>query len=52
LYDIANVLQSIGLIQKTNTKNKKPAFEWVGIEGVIDFVNELKENENYLNTKS
>jgi len=35
LYDIANVLQSIGLIQKTNTENKKQAFEWVGIEGVI-----------------
>jgi hypothetical protein len=26
LYDIANVLQSIGLIQKTSFMNKKPAF--------------------------
>ena len=44
LYDIANVLQSIGLIQKTNTKNKKPAFQWVGIQGVVQFVAELREN--------
>jgi transcription factor E2F7/8 len=41
LYDIANVLQSIGLIQKTSFMNKKPAFKWVGIEGVRDFVSEL-----------
>jgi len=51
LYDIANVLQSIGLIQKTNTKHKKPAFEWVGLEGVKAFVRELVENENYLSSK-
>jgi transcription factor E2F7/8 len=32
LYDIANVLQSIGLIEKTNqTFNKKPAFRWIGM---------------------
>ena len=35
LYDIANVLQSIGLIDKTHmSTNRKPAFRWVGIEGV------------------
>ncbi|CDW74327.1 transcription factor dp-1 [Stylonychia lemnae] len=46
LYDIANVLQSIGLIQKTSyPSSKKPAFQWVGIQGVQDFVNELKEHE-------
>jgi hypothetical protein len=44
LYDIANVLQSIGLIEKTNqTFNKKPAFRWIGIHGVHDFVKELEE---------
>lgn len=44
LYDIANVLQSIGLIEKTNqTHNKKPAFRWIGIEGVHNFVKELSE---------
>lgn len=42
LYDIANVLQSIGLIEKTNqTYNKKPAFRWIGIHGVHAFVREL-----------
>lgn len=44
LYDIANVLQSIGLIEKTNqTYNKKPAFLWIGIHGVHSFVKELKD---------
>jgi transcription factor E2F7/8 len=52
LYDIANVLQSIGLIAKTNTKHKKPAFEWVGITGVVAFVNELKEHTLYLRPKT
>ena len=49
LYDIANVLQSIGLIEKTNhTHNKKPAFRWVGIHGVHAFMQELKD-ERVLN---
>lgn len=43
LYDIANVLQSIGLIQKTAFPNNKPAFKWVGIEGVCKFVQQLRE---------
>lgn len=44
LYDIANVLQSIGLIQKTShSHNKKPAFRWIGIHGVHAFVQELEE---------
>lgn len=44
LYDIANVLQSIGLIEKTNhTANKKPAFRWVGIHGVHAFMQELRD---------
>ena len=44
LYDIANVLQSIGLIEKTNhTHNKKPAFRWVGIHGVHAFMQELRD---------
>jgi len=38
------VLQSIGLIEKTNqTHNKKPAFRWIGIEGVHSFVRELSD---------
>ena len=44
LYDIANVLQSIGLIEKCQALNsKKPAFMWVGLQGTIESVNELKE---------
>lgn len=44
LYDIANVLQSIGLIQKTHmSSNRKPAFGWIGIEGVYTAINEIKE---------
>ena len=35
LYDIANVLQSIGLIHKTQMSNsRKPAFKWIGLQGV------------------
>jgi hypothetical protein len=53
LYDIANVLQSIGLIEKCHALNsKKPAFKWVGLHGVITQVNELKElNLQYIKLK-
>ena len=44
LYDIANILQSIGLIKKCQAEDsKKPAFKWIGLQGTIDSVNELKE---------
>ncbi|KAF6157288.1 hypothetical protein GIB67_004226 [Kingdonia uniflora] len=34
LYDIANVLSSMNLIQKTHhTENRKPAFRWLGFSG-------------------
>ena len=50
LYDIANVLQSIGLIEKTNhTYNKKPAFRWIGIHGVHAFVKELADERVLMN---
>lgn len=50
LYDIANVLQSIGLIEKTNhTYNKKPAFRWIGIHGVHAFVKELADERLSMN---
>jgi transcription factor E2F7/8 len=42
LYDIANVLQSIGLIEKTHmSTNRKPAFRWIGIEGVHCAIEEI-----------
>lgn len=43
LYDIANVLQSIGLIAKTQSKNRKPAFRWVGLQGAIESLQEIKD---------
>lgn len=42
LYDIANVLQSIGLIAKTQSKNRKPAFKWVGLHGSVESLQEIK----------
>ncbi|XP_057422005.1 E2F transcription factor-like E2FE [Lotus japonicus] len=34
LYDIANVLSSMSLIEKTHTKDtRKPAFRWLGLKG-------------------
>ncbi|KHN19345.1 E2F transcription factor-like E2FE [Glycine soja] len=34
LYDIANVLSSMNLIEKTHTTNtRKPAFRWLGVRG-------------------
>ena len=30
LYDIANILTSLGLIRKTQSRNRKPAFAWCG----------------------
>jgi len=31
LYDISNVLKSIGIIDKVKIENNKPAYEWVGV---------------------
>ena len=43
LYDIANVLSSLGLIEKCQAINsKKPAFKWIGLEGTIKSLKELK----------
>ena len=44
LYDIANVLQSIGLIRKTQMiECRKPAFKWIGLHGTVKAINEIKE---------
>jgi hypothetical protein len=43
LYDIANVLSSLKLIQKTHLDvTRKPAFKWVGEEGFLEFVSEMR----------
>ena len=42
LYDIANVLSSLKLISKTHLETtKKPAFRWVGVAGLDEFVVEM-----------
>lgn len=37
LYDIANILSSLRLIEKVHTSNRKPSFKWLGpSEGAVD----------------
>ena len=45
LYDIANVFKSLGLIRKTVLSNKKPAFHWVGVHGLDEFVESHNREE-------
>ncbi|KAH7425259.1 hypothetical protein KP509_11G046800 [Ceratopteris richardii] len=43
LYDIANILSSLQLIEKTHeTKNRKPAFRWLGVEGLAEAAANVK----------
>ncbi len=42
MYDIANVFSSLGLIKKTQLPNKKPAFEWIGLSGLDNFIANLR----------
>ena len=52
LYDIANVFSSLGLIKKINLDTKKPAFKWIGNEGLDEFVKELNNMDaNNVNVK-
>lgn len=37
LYDIANVLQALHLIEKTLLPTRKPGFKWLGYKGFHDF---------------
>jgi transcription factor E2F7/8 len=50
LYDIANVLHSLGLIEKCHAlKSKKPAFKWIGLESARKQIEMLKKiNQDYL----
>lgn len=46
LYDIANVLLAAGVTRKVIVKaTKKTAFQWVGLEGLKKFMEELQEEE-------
>lgn len=42
LYDIANVLAALNLIEKTSLETRKPAFKWVGEEGLQYFIEEME----------
>ncbi|CAM9002155.1 unnamed protein product [Rhodiola kirilowii] len=51
LYDIANVLTSMNLIEKTNqTENRKPAFRWTGLKGKLE--NDSSTSLNKFNKRS
>eukprot|EP00826_Nyctotherus_ovalis_P012131 TRINITY_DN13175_c0_g3_i1.p2 TRINITY_DN13175_c0_g3~~TRINITY_DN13175_c0_g3_i1.p2 ORF type:complete len:193 (+),score=45.90 TRINITY_DN13175_c0_g3_i1:789-1367(+) len=53
LYDIANVLQALNLIEKTLLANHKPAFKWLGHPGFLTFVRsqraKIQTDTNYVN---
>lgn len=42
LYDIANVLAALNLIDKTSLETRKPAFKWVGEQGLQVFIEEME----------
>lgn len=48
LYDIANVFKSLGLIKKTLTDHKKPAFTWLGTPGLDEFVESNRVSQEKL----
>lgn len=48
LYDIANVLNALGLIEKTSlfqncgeSSSRKPAFKWIGLQGLEELSDEI-----------
>lgn len=43
LYDIANVLAALNLIEKTSLETRKPAFKWVGERGLHRFIEEMEQ---------
>lgn len=43
LYDIANILSSLRLIEKVHTVNRKPAFKWLGPDASSKTVASLQE---------
>jgi hypothetical protein len=42
LYDIANVLQALNLIEKTSLLSRKPGFKWLGHRGFQTFMSAYK----------
>ncbi|KAH7307017.1 hypothetical protein KP509_22G042300 [Ceratopteris richardii] len=53
LYDIANILSSLQLIEKTHeTKNRKPAFRWLGVKGLTEAAANIKATASNFPEKS
>eukprot|EP01018_Ginkgo_biloba_P002460 Gb_38482 [translate_table: standard] len=51
LYDIANILSSLNLIEKThNTENRKPAFKWLGIKDNMNYPAEMATRKRQFGT--
>lgn len=46
LYDIANILSSLNLIEKVHTVNRKPAFKWLGPEASSSAICALRNDAN------
>ena len=44
LYDIANVLVALNLIEKTSLDTRKPAFKWVGETGLKRFMEKMEQH--------
>lgn len=41
LYDISNVFQALGIIEKTFISHRKPAFIWRGLDGYLSVKKEF-----------
>lgn len=41
MYDIANVFLALGIIKKAYLQTRKPAFSWVGLDGLAQVLNKL-----------
>lgn len=51
LYDIANILSSLNLIEKThNTENRKPAFRWLGVKDNVKYTAEMVTKKRQFGT--
>lgn len=51
LYDIANILSSLNLIEKThNTENRKPAFKWLGVKDNAKYTAEMATRKRQFGT--
>jgi hypothetical protein len=46
LYDIANVLQALNLIEKILLHNNKPGFKWLGYNGFLSFLKHQQTKNN------